>query len=45
MSSRTFPSEHAFLRYQDGEEMAEDEPDPPQEKTIEWMKVIITIYF
>lgn len=38
---RTFPSEHAFLKLQEPEVMSPDEPNPPEEKTVEWLKASI----
>ncbi len=45
---RTFPSEHAFLKLREPDVMAPDEPDPPEEKTIEWLQarlLHIKMYF
>jgi hypothetical protein len=39
MLARTYPAVHRFLKYEDPQVMAPDEPDPPEEISVEWMKV------
>lgn len=41
MSDHSLPSNHTFLQYDDPEVMGAEEPDPPQEKTQEELKVML----